>query len=150
MRSRKSEGEQLPLVLQLGPTTWRVLIMLLGNRGPVGPRDIARQLNLSSHSVAIYHLDKLIDYNLVERTLDGEYQIWPEANLGFLNNYIYVGYRAIPRNVIYASFITGLVLLYLVLGVVDYSVHSVFALTIGISAMVFLWTEVYRLWRGLV
>ncbi|MHA1780267.1 MAG: MarR family transcriptional regulator, partial [Candidatus Thorarchaeota archaeon] len=79
MRLRGSDSEQLPLVLQLGTTTWRVLLMLLGHRGPAGPRDIARHLNLSSHSVAVYHLDKLMDHDLVERNPDGEYQICPDA-----------------------------------------------------------------------
>ncbi len=151
MRLRRSgDADDLPLVLKLGTTTWRVLIWLLGNRGPAGPRDIARRLDLSSHSVAVYHLDKLIEHGLVERTPDGEYQVNPNADLGFLDNFLYVGYKAIPRNIVYASFITGLVVFYVVLGVVDYSVHSVFALTIGISAMVFFWAEVFRMWRGLV
>ncbi len=151
MRLRKTTKEDdLPIVLQLSSTTWRVLITLLGQRGPTGPREIARRLNMSSHSVAVYHLDKLIENGLVEKTPDGEYQVRSDADLGFLDNFLYVGYKVIPRNVVYASFITGLVIFYVALGVVDYSLHSVFALTIGISAMVFLWAEVFRMWKSLV
>ncbi len=144
-----SESKDLPIVMRLGVTTWRVLLALLGARRPLGPRSLARMLDLSSHSVALYHLEKLIDEGLVEKTSDGDYRVRPDAQLDFLDEFLYVGYHVVPRVVLYASFVTGLVLAFVVLGLADFSAQTMFVFLIGISASVFLWSEVYRQWRRL-
>ncbi|MGQ4870890.1 MAG: helix-turn-helix domain-containing protein [Candidatus Thorarchaeota archaeon] len=145
----KKHEDPLPLVMKLGPTTWKTLLALLGQRQPMGPRELARLLGLSSHTVALYHLNKLADHGLVEKTPDGDYVVSSEADLGFLADFLYVGFRAIPRNAFYAVFVTTLFVVYLLFVGVDYSAHSLFAVAIGFSATTFLWERVFDLWRRL-
>ncbi|MFW9919266.1 MAG: hypothetical protein ACFFED_06690 [Candidatus Thorarchaeota archaeon] len=147
-RDRKSNG--LPLVFELGPTTWKVLISLLAVQRPIGPREVARRLGMSSHTVAIYHLEKLCNENVVEKNIEGEYHVKSGANLGFLDNFLYIRDKTVPRVLFYAVVITGLVVFYITAVGIDYSIHSLFTLTIGIISMVFFWVEVYRTWTGLV
>ncbi len=139
----------MPLALRLGPTTWRVLIALLSRHRPCGPRELARVLGLSSHSVAIYHLEKLVGHGVVEKTPDGEYTIREDADLDVLDNYLFFQSWAIPRVATYAAFVTGLFLTYLVGVGISYTVDSGYALAIGISATLLLWAEAYRQWQGL-
>lgn len=146
----KSEDEsELPLLFELGPATWRVLIKLLAVREPLGPREVARRLGMSSHTVALYHLEKLHEHDIVEKTTTGEYIVSPDADLGFLDNFLYVRFKVIPRVLVYAVLVTSLLVFYLAFVGFDYSVHSIFAITIGLISSVFLWAEVYRIWSGL-
>lgn len=104
---------------------------------------------MSSHTVALYHLEKLEEKGIVEKTPMGEYFVSPDADLGFLDNFLYVRFRVIPRIFVYAVLVTGLLIFYLAFAGFDYSVHSVFAIAIGVISSVFLWAEVYRVWSGL-
>lgn len=142
--------KKIPIIFELGATTWRVLISLLTLREPIGPRELSRFLKMSSPSVALYHLEKLNSHNLIEKTSHGEYQVRKEADLSFLDNFLFLRHRVVPRITVYASFITGLVLVYLSLVAPDYGLHNIFALIIGVSASVFLWAEVHRMWKGFV
>ncbi|MFW9843608.1 MAG: helix-turn-helix domain-containing protein [Candidatus Thorarchaeota archaeon] len=143
------EDADIPLIFEIGPATWRVLIRLLAIREPLGPREIARRLGMSSHTVALYHLDKLQEHEIVEKTDDGEYIVSQSADLGFLDNFLYIRYKVIPRVLVYAVLVTSLLGFYTLFVGFDYSVHSVFALTIGLISSIFLWAEVYRIWSGL-
>ena len=143
------DDTEIPLIFELGPATWRILIKLLAVREPLGPREIARRLGMSSHTVALYHLEKLQEHEIVEKTTDGEYIVSPTAELGFLDNFLYVRFKVIPRVLVYAVLVTGLLGFYTLFVRFDYSVHSVFALTIGLISSIFLWAEVYRIWSGL-
>ncbi len=140
---------ELPLIFELGPATWKVLMKLLAVREPLGPREIARRLGMSSHTVALYHLEKLQDHYLVEKTSTGEYQVNPNADLGFLDNFLFVRFKVIPRVFVYAIIVTSLLLFYATFVGFDYSIHSLFALTIGSISVVFFWAEVYRIWSGI-
>ncbi|MFW9968248.1 MAG: hypothetical protein ACFFEA_13920 [Candidatus Thorarchaeota archaeon] len=142
--------KDLPLVFELGPTTWRLLITLLSLRRPTGPRELAKRMQLSSHTVALYHLGRLQEHDIVEKTLDGDYQVREDADLGFLDNFLYLQYRILPRTMVYAVFVTGLLIFYTLFTAFDFSVHNVFALVLGVSGSVFLWAETYRIQRGLV
>lgn len=137
-------SKHLPIVFQLGETTWKVFIVLLGIRRPIGPRELTKRLNLSSPSVGLYHLNKLLQNHLALKTTDGDYIVDPAADLGFLENYLFFEHGAIPRMTFYASFITGLLVIYMATTPFDFGAHNVFALAIGMSALTFFWMEVYR------
>ncbi|MFX1561614.1 MAG: hypothetical protein ACFFBL_13575 [Promethearchaeota archaeon] len=136
--------KHLPIVFQLGETTWKVFIVLLSLRRPIGPRELSKRLKLSSPSVGLYHLDKLVKQNLSLKTGDGDYIVNPDADLGFLENYLFFEHGAIPRMTFYASFVTGLLIIYLLTTPFDFGTHNVFALAIGMSASAFFWMEVSR------
>lgn len=144
MASFLRRSKSLPIVFQLGETTWKVFIVLLSLRRPIGPRELSKRLNLSSPSVGLYHLNKLTQHNLTSKTADGNYIVNPDADLGFLENYLFFEHGAIPRITFYASFVTGLLIIYLLTTPFDFGAHNVFALAIGMSASAFLWMEVSR------
>lgn len=142
-------SKTLPIVFQLGETTWKVFMVLLSVRRPIGPRELSKRLNLSSPSVGLYHLNKLSQNNLTMKTANGDYVINTDADLGFLENYLFFEHGAIPRMTFYASFITGLLIIYFVTTPFDFGAHNVFALAIGMSALTFLWMEVYKHFNAL-
>lgn len=55
-------------------TTEEVYLYILRSNRPVGIREIQRALNLSSPSVARYHISKLEDAGIIKR-VDGDYVI---------------------------------------------------------------------------
>jgi hypothetical protein len=80
-------------------TTFEVYRFLLKSNKPIGAREIQRKLGLSSPSLAVYHLEKLVEIELVNKT-KGEYSI--TKNL--LEDYIKVSRFLIPRFLFYSIF----------------------------------------------
>lgn len=144
MVSYLRRSKKLPIVFQLGETTWKVFMVLLSIRRPIGPRELTKRLKLSSPSVGLYHLEKLTQQKLSLKTSEGDFIVNPDADLGFLENYLFFEHGAIPRMTFYASFVTVLVIVYAVTTPFDFGAHNVFALAIGMSALTFLWMEVFR------
>jgi len=70
---------------------------MLKNGKPIGVRDIQRELNLSSPSVARYHLSKLENAGLVKRQ-NGNYIV----SKIFLENTVKIHHVVIPRFLFYA------------------------------------------------
>ncbi len=151
MNSRDTrKGEKLPLVLELTATTWRVLIGMLTLRRPVGPGELTKHLGLSSPGQCAYHLNRLMEENLIEKNGLGEYVVRPDANLDFLDNFLFLKNKVVPRTLLYAIFVSSLLVLYLLAVPFNFGIHNVFALLLGISGAGFLWAEVYRIWNGLI
>lgn len=92
---------------QLSATTLKIYLHLLEQNKPQGPREIARTLNLSSPSIAHYHLRKLEEIGLVRKTLDG-YMAVPGAQI---EGYVTIGRRLLPRLKFYALLYTGLLII---------------------------------------
>ena len=80
-------------------TTLEVYRFLLKSSKPVGIRELQRALNLSSPSVATYHLSKLEDAGLLKRQ-DGGYTV----DRFLLENSIKISRFLIPRYLFYAVF----------------------------------------------
>jgi DNA-binding transcriptional ArsR family regulator len=80
-------------------TTFEVYRFLLKNGKPVGIRELQRALNLSSPSVATYHLSKLEDAGLIRRK-DGNYVVAKYL----LDHSVKVSHFLIPRYFFYAFF----------------------------------------------
>lgn len=80
-------------------TTMEVYRFLLKSNKPVGAREVQRALDLSSPSLAVYHLTKLEDVGLVKRE-DGGYAV----DKVVLEDSIKVSRFLIPRFLFYAIF----------------------------------------------
>jgi hypothetical protein len=80
-------------------TTLEVYRFLLKNGKPVGARGVQRALNLSSPSLAVYHLSKLEDVGLLTRQ-NGDYVI---ARI-VLEDVVKISRFLIPRYFFYALF----------------------------------------------
>ncbi len=92
---------------QLSATSLKIYLHLLEQNKPQGPREITRALNLSSPSIAHYHLRKLEELGLVKKTPDG-YIAVPGVRI---EGYITIGRRILPKLKFYALVYTGLLII---------------------------------------
>ena len=86
-------------------TTLEVYRFLLKSSKPVGIREVQRALDLSSSSVATYHLSKLEDAGLLKKELGGFI-----VNKFLLENSIKINRFLIPRYFFYAVFAIAVLL----------------------------------------
>ena len=112
----------------------------------VGPRQVQRELGFSSPALAVYHLDKLLDLDLVEK-VSGEYRLKEIVDVGVLKQFMKFGGFIIPRHVTYASMITTL-FVFFIFNVKEINFYSVFALIFGLLSTTIFWYETVRVWRS--
>ena len=126
--------------------TLRVYWHLLKTRnGLVGARETQRALKFSSPALAVYHLDKLVELGLAEKT-GGEYRLVKAVNVGVLKQFVRFGALMLPRHFFYATMFTTLLIFYLVqFRHVDF--YSTFALVITLLATGVTWYETLRVWK---
>ena len=128
----------------IGLSTLKVYLLLLEEGSALGVREVQRKIGFRSPSTAKYHLDKLVELGLVEKTRDGLYLAKDSSKPPMLYAYISIYGTLVPRFVPYAVFFTVTTLLYIVFGGRDF-----FALAIGFIASLMLWIESLRLIRFL-
>jgi DNA-binding transcriptional ArsR family regulator len=87
-------------------TTLEVYRFLLKSNKPVGIRELQRALNMSSSSVATYHLSKLEDAGLLKRKMGGF-----TVSKFLLENSIKVSRFLVPRYFFYSVFAIAALLL---------------------------------------
>ncbi len=124
----------------IGSTTLKVYLLLLEEGSALGVREVQRKIGFKSPSTAKYHLDKLVNLGLVEKTRDGLYLAKDSSKPPILHAYILIYGTLIPRFVPYAVFFTAVTLLYIFLGGKDF-----FAIITGSIASLILWFESLRL-----
>jgi hypothetical protein len=74
---------------------------------PVGPREVMRGANLSSPSVAYWHLQKLENSGLLEKNAAGEYLVKEKTNI---SGHVWIGNNLVPRLMCYSLFFLGIVI----------------------------------------
>jgi hypothetical protein len=126
--------------------TLRVYWFLLHSpTGTVGARETQRGLKFSSPALAVYHLEKLTELGLAEKT-NGEYRLVKTVNVGVLKQFVRFGAFMLPRHFLYATMFTTLLVFYLTqFQSVDF--HSMFALVLGLLATGIMWYETFKAWR---
>jgi hypothetical protein len=126
--------------------TLRVYWFLLRSpNGVVGARETQRALKFSSPALAVYHLEKLDELGLAEKT-NGEYRLVKAVNVGVLKQFVRFGAFMLPRHFLYATMFTTLLIFYLTqFKSVDF--YSAFALVLGVLATAVMWYETFRAWR---
>ena len=138
-KSKKLSRENL--IKTLTGRTLMVYFFLL-NKKLIGVRELQRQLNLSSPSVAKYHLEKLEDLDLVENR-NGIYHLNKKANLPVLTSWILIGRQLLPKVMFAAIFFTTLFFGYLIFVYSYWNKDSMFVILIGILLLIYLWFDVY-------
>jgi hypothetical protein len=71
-----------------------------------GPREVMRGANLSSPSVAYWHLQKLESAGLLEKYAYGEYIVKQKVNV---SGHLWIGKTLVPRLIFYALFFLAIV-----------------------------------------
>ncbi len=85
-------------------TTLRVYHHLVRVSEPKTARAVQRDLGLSSPSLALYHLNRLIDFELVETNADGQYYASKVVRVGILRSFLKIGNLFLPRQLFYGVF----------------------------------------------
>jgi DNA-binding MarR family transcriptional regulator len=128
------------IVKKLNGRTLMIYFVLL-NKGSTGVRELQRHLELSSPSVALYHLDKLVDLDLVEKR-SGKYELLRKADIPVLTSWVLIGRRLLPRVLFMAVFFSIFFLGYLIFVFRFWNRDSSFAILFGILIMSYLWMDV--------
>jgi hypothetical protein len=120
--------------------------LLKTQNGSIGARETQRALKFSSPALAVYHLNKLEELGLTEKTVNGEYRLVKAVNVGVLKQFVRFGALMLPRHFFYATMFTTLLVFFLSqFRRVDF--NSSFALVITILATAVAWYETLRVWR---
>jgi hypothetical protein len=126
--------------------TLRVYWFLLRSpNGIVGARETQRALKFSSPALAVYHLDKLTELGLAEKT-NGEYRLVKAVNVGVLKQFVRFGAFMLPRHLLYATMFTTLLIFYLT-QFKQVNFYSTFTLVLGLLATGIMWYETLKAWR---
>ena len=92
--------------------TMSVYALLLSS-GEMGVRDIQRSLGFSSPSLALHHLTKLTELDLVSKDAHGIYSVTRTVRVGSLSLFIKFGTRLLPRFLFLGTLFTAMLLVYL-------------------------------------
>jgi hypothetical protein len=90
---------------ELEGTTLNVYAYLVKEGNPVGPREVMRATNLSSPSVAYWHLQKLEALGLLDKNKNGEYVV--KEKIG-VSGHLWIGRNLVPRLIFYSFFFMGI------------------------------------------
>jgi hypothetical protein len=80
---------------------------------PIGMREIWRKLRLSTPSLTQNHINKLLELELIEVTPQGEYVSNDVERLETLKSFLALRGLMIPRMVVYAALLSGILLSYI-------------------------------------
>jgi hypothetical protein len=94
--------------------TLDVYLCILTSDEGIGVREIWRKLGFSSPSLAQYHVNKLIDMQLIRTDFEGRYTINDQESIEALRSFLLLRGMLIPRLTIYSALIIGLIVSYLV------------------------------------
>jgi hypothetical protein len=114
----------------------------------VGVREVQRALGFSSPSIAIHHLEKLHDLELVHKKGTGEYVLKEEIKIGILRFFTRIGRFLVPRYLFYSVLFSTMLTAYLTLCVLSQIAPSFYAVMFGLIASIAFWFETIRLWRA--
>lgn len=125
-------------------TTWDVYLNILTANRPTGVREVWRTLQLSSPSLAQYHINKLLKMNLIENTPDGKYQVNAEEQVEVLRNFILLRGRPIPRLVFYGAVLSGILGSYVLLWPFRWDFRDLVVLSVALFSIIAFFFEAYK------
>jgi hypothetical protein len=137
--------QQAKVSYDLQGRTLQVYLYLMRKDEPSGIREIQRELNLSSPSVANYQIEKLIDLGLVGKDNHGRYYLLHRVQVPALKAYVNIGKFIVPRLIFYAGFFTTLLATYVTLYA---NSLNIFAIAFGSVGTSLFWYEAFRLWKA--
>ena len=142
---RDHVSERLTMELR-GNTLLLYWYMLRHNR-PLRAREIQRAVGLSSSSLALHHLNRLMELDLVTVNDEGYYVLARRIKPGLLGLFAGSGRALIPRFVLYATFNSALLVtcIYLFWSRLDAAVFLL-VLSLLTTSIVF-WVEAFKVWK---
>ena len=120
---------------------------LLLSRGEMGVRDVQRALGFSSPSLALHHLTKLTELNLVSKDVDGVYSVTRTVRVGSLSLFIKFGSRLLPRFLFLGTLFSAMLVVYLALFVSwPLSGGDIMFICLSIVAILLTFYESRKIW----
>lgn len=86
-------------------TTLNIYAYVVKEGKPVGPREVMRAINLSSPSIAHWHLQKLEALGLLSKNEYGEYIVKEKVSV---SGHLWIGRTLVPRLIFYSFFFIGI------------------------------------------
>ncbi|MFW9888715.1 MAG: hypothetical protein ACFFER_11055 [Candidatus Thorarchaeota archaeon] len=108
--NEQTEKDRITGLLQ--GNTMKVYALLLTHES-MRMRDVQRKLRFSSPSLAIHHLQKLIDADLVVKDSHGDYQVKRSIRVGSLTLFVQIGKHFLPHFVFQVVLLTSILIPYL-------------------------------------
>ena len=123
-------------------TTLRVF-WYASSQKTVGVREVQRSLGLSSPSVAVYHLEKLVNLGLAEKNKRNQYFIIKKVDVAELRHYYQIKNWLIPKWTFYATFVTVFFSLYMAVFFRAFTTTNIFLIVLCLITMGIFWYETY-------
>lgn len=133
----------------LSGVIWNVYLYILTSTEPVGVRDVWRGLNLSSPSLAQYHVNNLLEMGLITQTPEGKYIADEKAKIDVLRTFVLLRGHLISRMTFYGTFLLGLVLVYLSVWPFTWDLRDIIVLIVCIFSVTVFFFEAYSQHRSL-
>ncbi|MGY5859378.1 MAG: helix-turn-helix domain-containing protein [Candidatus Thorarchaeota archaeon] len=143
----KNKPSDEELVGDLKGNTLLIYWYMIRANKPLGAREIQRNTGLSSSSLALHHLNKLIELGLVKTDKYGQYIVGRRVASGLLGMYIGSGRFFAPRFVLYALFFTSMLVSTILMFATRLDAAAILLLIVSLVASLIFWQETYKMWR---
>ena len=127
--------------------TLKIYLYLL-KHGPSELREVQHGLELSSASLASYHLGKLIEAGYVSQDEVGKYYAIKDAETKVLEGYSKVGPALVPQ-LFFFSLLFTILAAFFSFEALDNSAYILYLVLVCIVMVIVFWTETLRIWRRL-
>ena len=127
----------------ISATTWNVYLYVLTSREPIGVRDVWRELKLSSPSLAQYHVNKLVELDMIIQTRQGKYVASEEKRVETLRSFVLLYGKLIPRLVFYGALIAGILAFYLIAWPIEWNFRDLTVVTVAVISITAFFFEAY-------
>ncbi len=126
--------------------TMSVYALLLSS-GDMGVRDVQRALGFSSPSLALHHLTKLMELDLVTKDSNGIYGVTRTVRVGSLSLFIKFGTRLLPRFLFLGTLFCGMLIVYiLVFASWPLTSADIMVISMSVIAVLFSFYETRQIW----
>ena len=137
----------MPNNQEIRGNTLKAYLYLL-KHGPSELREVQRGLDLSSASLASYHLGKLAEANYVKQDEQGKYFAVKDASAKVLEGYSKVGPAVVPQ-LFFFSLLFTIVAAFFSFEALYGSGFTLYLVVVSIAMVVVFWYETLVLWRRL-
>lgn len=135
--------------LPIRGNTLRVYLHLL-RHGPCELRDVQHALNLSTASLASYHLGKLIEGGYVKQDeQSGKYHVLKDVSGEALEGYTRIGVSVVPQFFFLALLFSILISFFSYESMLS-PLYTPYLVLAALANVALIWYETVRLWRKLV
>jgi len=142
--SPMSDDQNSELERRLSGRTLQVYLYLQKKKEASGIREVQRDLELSSPSVAEYQVEKLVEMGLAGRDSYGRVFVTRKVKVKAMASYVNFGRFIVPRLAFYASIFTAIAALYIVF---NFNSLSIYGVAVPAGAAAIFWLEAWKLWK---